>query len=214
MTRGFATSADRLLAFGALVALAPVFAVVALAILLEDGRPIFFRQTRIGRSGRPFLLWKFRSMRNGLSGTAITAGGDPRITRVGALIRRYKVDEFPQFWNVTRGDLRLVGPRPEVAPYVDLTDPTWRAVLSVTPGITDLATLVFRNEEEQLRAVDDPESYYRLVILPAKLALNLEYLERRTIWTDVKLLFLTARFSLFPRGFEPAMIRRHVLVER
>jgi lipopolysaccharide/colanic/teichoic acid biosynthesis glycosyltransferase len=160
---------DRVAAALGLVALAPVLVAVGIAVVIEDGWPWWFAQERIGRSGRPFRLLKFRSMRRANSGSLITARGDSRITRVGAVIRKYKLDELPQLWNVLKGEMDLIGPRPEVARYVEMNDPLWRGVLQVRPGITDLATLVYRNEEEILAQAEDPEQYYRQVVLPEKL---------------------------------------------
>jgi lipopolysaccharide/colanic/teichoic acid biosynthesis glycosyltransferase len=202
---------DRLAGICGLIAFSPVLVPALLCVVVEDGFPAFYKQQRIGRGGKPFLLWKLRSMRNGNAGPQITAGGDPRITRVGRFIRKYKVDELPQFWNLVTGELSLVGPRPEVPRYVDLGNPTWQRVLSVRPGITDLATLVYRNEEELLAAAADPELAYRQTILPAKLRLNVEYLENRTWWTDVKLIVMTARYSFFPGGFDGDKIRQGLL---
>ena len=195
---------DRVAAALALVVLAPALALVAVAIVLEDGFPALFRQTRVGRGGRPFRLVKFRSMRLGMAGTRITAGRDPRVTRVGAWLRRRKIDELPQLWNVLTGDLSLVGPRPEIPPFVDTEDPVWRAVLQVRPGITDPASLQFRHEEEMLAGTPDPERYYREKILPPKLAVSLEYLRTRTFWGDLKLLARTLRTMIMFGGFQPA----------
>ena len=200
--------AERLLALAGLVALAPVLLAVAAAIALDDGFPVVYRQSRVGRNGASFLLVKFRSMRRGSGGVRITASGDARLTRCGDFLRRYKLDELLQLWNVVKGDMSLIGPRPEVAEFVDSTDPVWRAVLAVRPGITDLASLVYRNEEEVLAAASDRVRHYREVVLPAKLALNLEYLRRRSLWLDVKLICLTARYSLLPSGFDPERIKR------
>jgi len=191
-----------------LLLLLPVLIIISIAIVLEDGRPVFFRQTRIGRNGAPFHLWKFRSMRTGTAGTKITAGGDPRITRVGAFLRRYKLDELPQLFNVLVGEMEFIGPRPEVPAFVDLQNPLWVAVLNARPGISDLATLVYRNEEEVLAAVPDPENYYRNVVLPDKLRLNLAYMRQRTLWQDVRLLALTVRYSFRPAGFHSDHILR------
>jgi lipopolysaccharide/colanic/teichoic acid biosynthesis glycosyltransferase len=179
--------------------LAPVFAVIATAIVWEDGRPVLFRQTRLGKDGRPFQILKFRSMRSGLRGVRITASTDERITRVGGVLRRYKLDELPQLWNVARGDMSLVGPRPEVPDFVDMSVPIWRRVLSVKPGITDVTTLAYRHEEELLAGVADPEKHYREVILPAKLDLNAQYIRKRSVLLDIRVLLLTALFSISPR---------------
>jgi lipopolysaccharide/colanic/teichoic acid biosynthesis glycosyltransferase len=191
----------------ALVLLSPVLVAAAIAIALEDGWPVLFRQCRVGRDGREFLLLKFRSMRLGMAGTRITTKQDSRITRTGAVLRRYKLDELPQFWNVVRGDMSLIGPRPEVPAFVDPQDPKWRAVLRVKPGISDLASLAYRNEEELFAGAADPERHYREVLLPAKLALSLHYIRIRSFWQDLKLFVLTIRYSIAPAGFEPGSIK-------
>ncbi len=180
---------------------------IAAAVRLQDGGPALFRQDRVGRNGKLFTIWKFRSMRLANSGSAITSSGDDRITPLGRILRRYKLDELPQLWNVARGDMSLIGPRPEAPAFVDSTDPVWRAVHRVRPGITDLATLMYRDEESILAAFEDPERGYRDTVLPAKLALNLEYIERRTAVRDLKLLALTIRYSFAPRGFDPDRVK-------
>lgn len=197
---------DRTAGAAGLILFSPVLLAAAIAVWLEDGFPILFRHTRIGRNHKPFPLLKFRSMRNGAKGAQITAKQDPRITRVGRILRRYKIDELPQLWNVLRGDMSLVGPRPEVPEYVNASDPAWESVLCFRPGITDLATLVYRNEEEILARSGNPERFYREVLLPSKLALNLRYLRSRSFSRDLKLLLLTMRYSFFPAGFNPQKI--------
>jgi len=192
----------------ALVVLAPLFALAALVILLSDGRPLLFRHRRIGRNGKPFLVLKFRTMRTGVSGLAITTSKDGRVTKTGAWMRRLKIDELPQLINVLRGEMSLIGPRPEVPEYIEFNDPRWRKVLAERPGITDLASLAFRDEEAILGPAPDPDSYYRSVILPEKLRLNLLYQQTRTLSRDFKLLWLTARYSFFPRGFDRDRIMR------
>jgi lipopolysaccharide/colanic/teichoic acid biosynthesis glycosyltransferase len=147
-------------------------------------------------------------MRNGTQGSVITAAGDSRITRAGARLRRYKLDELPQLVNVLRGDMSLVGPRPEVPELVRMDSPIWRAVLQVRPGITDLATLLYRDEEKLLGASSEPNGFYRESILPAKLVLNLEYLVSRSFWQDLKLILLTIRYSLFPGGLNQDIIKK------
>ena len=199
--------------FGALLGLAllaPVLVVAALAVLIDDGRPILYRQTRVGRRNRPFQLLKFRSMRNRAGGPAITAASDPRITRTGRILRKFKLDELPQLWNVARGDMSLVGSRPEVPGYVDYSDRRWQQVLEDRPGLTDLATLVYRNEEDLLAAAADPEIYYREVLLPDKLQLNLRYQRGRTFLSDLRLIFATVRYSLAPGGFDASAIRKNL----
>ena len=191
-----------------LLLLAPVLAALAVAILWDDGAPVFFGQTRVGRKGKPFRIWKFRTMRTGSQGTVITAAGDPRVTRAGAVLRRCKLDELPQLFNVLKGDMSLVGPRPEVPEYVQLEAPIWQAVLQVRPGVTDLATLLYRDEEKLLGASDDPTAFYREIVLPAKLRLNLGYLRSRSFLRDLRLILLTIRYSLFPARFDQDLIRR------
>lgn len=190
--------------------LSPLLLLLGAAVAVTSGFPILFRQKRIGQGGEPFELLKFRSMRTGMAGTSITAGSDPRVTPVGAFLRRYKLDELPQLWNVFNGTMSLIGPRPEVPGFVDTGDPLWREVLALRPGITDLATLVYRDEETVLKAAADPERYYRETVLPDKLRMNVDYARRRSWSRDLELLLLTARYSLSPAGFDPAAIRRRL----
>ena len=191
-----------------LVLIFPVLVGIALVILLDDGRPALFSQVRVGRNGKTFRIWKFRTMRAGSQGSAITAAGDQRVTKAGAVLRKFKLDELPQLFNVLSGDMSLVGPRPEVPEHVQLQTSTWRTVLQVRPGITDLASLLYRDEEGILAASADPNSYYRESVLPAKLRLNLAYLHARSFWRDLRLIFLTVRYSLYREGFDPNLIRR------
>jgi lipopolysaccharide/colanic/teichoic acid biosynthesis glycosyltransferase len=190
---------------------APLMGLIALAVRWHDRGPVFYRQIRIGRHGKPFTILKFRSMRMNNAGATITSSGDDRVTPIGRILRRYKLDELPQLWNVVRGEMSLIGPRPEVPQFVDEADPIWRAVHRVRPGITDLATLVYRDEEQVLAQYADPERGYREAVLPAKLALNLEYLERRTAARDLKLLALTIRYSFIPNGFQPDRVLEAIL---
>jgi lipopolysaccharide/colanic/teichoic acid biosynthesis glycosyltransferase len=191
-----------------LLLLSPVLAGIALVILSDDGAPVFFTQTRVGRKGKPFRIWKFRTMRSGSRGSVITAAGDDRITRVGARLRKYKLDELPQLFNVFKGDMSLVGPRPEVPEHVRVEAAEWQTVLHVRPGITDLATLVYRDEERILGASGDPDTFYRESVLPAKLLLNIAYLVSRSFLLDLKLIFLTIRSSLFAESLDPDLIVR------
>lgn len=194
-------------ALAALTVLAPLFAVAALLVAVGAGRPIFFRQERIGKGGKPFQILKFRTMEAG-GGSAITVSGDHRVTRVGSWLRRFKIDELPQFINVLRGEMSLIGPRPEVREYVEFNDDLWQGVLQTIPGITDLASLVFLHEEEILGPVANPASYYQAVILPQKLRLNLQYQRSRSLARDLKLLWMTARYSFFPHGFDREQVLR------
>jgi lipopolysaccharide/colanic/teichoic acid biosynthesis glycosyltransferase len=208
MRQAFYRVFDMTCAAAGLLLLTPVLAALALAVLCDDGAPVFFSQTRVGRKGKPFRIWKFRTMRTGSRGSLITAAGDRRVTRVGALLRRCKLDELPQLFNVLKGDMSLVGPRPEVPEYVQLEQPIWQAVLEVRPGVTDLATLLYRDEEKLLGASKDPTALYRETVLPEKLVLNLGYLRFKSFRRDLILILLTIRYSLFPDRFDPDLIKK------
>lgn len=190
---------ERLLAAAGLVALGPLLLVLAAAVWIDSGWPVLFRHRRVGRGGRMFEVVKFRSMVVNHGGPSITRKGEKRITRVGAFLRRWKLDELPQLWNVVRGEMGLVGPRPEVPEYVDVGDPLWRRVLAVRPGITDPASIEYREEEALLAAATDPESCYRRQILPRKLSLSAQYLERRSFGSDAKVLLRTVGAAWLPR---------------
>jgi lipopolysaccharide/colanic/teichoic acid biosynthesis glycosyltransferase len=191
-----------------LLLLLPVLAGVALVIILDDGAPVLFNQIRVGRDGKQFRIWKFRTMRSGSAGSGITTAGDGRVTRAGKKLRKFKLDELPQLFNVLKGDMSLVGPRPEVPEYVEVEAPIWRSVLRFRPGVTDLATLLYRDEERILGASGDPNAFYRASILPAKLILNLAYHLSRSFRQDLKLILLTIRYSLLPESFDPDFIKR------
>jgi lipopolysaccharide/colanic/teichoic acid biosynthesis glycosyltransferase len=213
MREAFYRLFDVTCAAAGLVIMMPVLAALAVLILWNDGPPVLFSQWRVGRRGRQFRIWKFRTMRAGGKGSLVTAAGDKRVTRIGAILRRFKLDELPQFFNVLKGDMSLVGPRPEIPECVRLEAPIWQAVLQVRPGVTDLATLMYRDEEDQLGASSDPETTYRETVLPAKLVLNLLYLRSKSFRRDLKLLYLTARFSLFPEELDRDLIRRTLALE-
>lgn len=186
-----ARSFDFCCALGGLICLAPLFGLIAIAIKLDDGGTVFFAQDRVGKNFRRFRFYKFRSMVEG-SGRAdgLTAPGDSRITRIGRQLRRYKLDELPQLFNVLKGDMRLVGSRPEVDRYVQMFRPQYAVILQDRPGITDPASLAFRHEDRVLRA-DRLEQQYVDEVLPAKLALALEYQQKRTFASDLGILFRT-----------------------
>ena len=178
-----------------LLVLSPLFLLLAVWIKLDSAGPVFYRQTRVGRYNRDFRLYKFRSMRMGADRQGlITVGGhDPRITQSGYFIRKYKLDELPQLINVFIGDMSLVGPRPEVRKYVDMYTPEQLHVLDVRPGITDMASIRYRNENELLAQAADPDRYYVEVIMPDKLRINLEYVARHSFWFDIGLIFKTIK---------------------
>jgi len=175
-----------------LLLLAPLLLVLALWIKLDSNGPVLFRQERVGRFGERFMIHKFRTMRMDNAGPQITVGVDPRITGAGRLLRRTKLDELPQLWDVLRGEMSLVGPRPEVPRYVALYPEAQRAVvLSVRPGITDLASLQYRDEGEQLARAADPERAYVEQVLPAKLALSARYVQEASFAGDLRLILAT-----------------------
>jgi lipopolysaccharide/colanic/teichoic acid biosynthesis glycosyltransferase len=170
----------------------PLLAFIALVIRLASGAPVLYVSPRIGRDGRPFGMWKFRSMVPGADrlGPLVTAADDPRITRVGRVLRSTKLDELPSLWNVVLGDMSLVGPRPENPRSVSAYTDEQRRVLRVRPGVTSLATVAYRHEEGILAGVDDVERAY-LGIMLRKLALDLEYVERQSFWLDCRILART-----------------------
>jgi len=176
-----------------LLVLWPVFLVIAALIKLEDGGPVFYRQERIGYKGRPFKIWKFRTMVVNADklGKPLTVGRDPRITRVGYWLRKFKLDELPQLLNVLLGEMSLVGPRPEVPQYVALYTPEQRRVLDLVPGITDPASIKFANEAELLAEASDPEKFYIEHIMPTKIRLNMEYASHATLWSDILVILKT-----------------------
>ncbi len=176
-----------------LLVLSPVFLILAVWIKLDSSGPVFYRQVRVGRGNKDFKLFKFRSMRVGADKKGlITVGGrDPRVTRSGYYIRKYKLDEFPQLINVFLGDMSLVGPRPEVRKYVDMYTQEQMHVLDVRPGITSLASIRYRNENDILAAAENPDQCYIEKVMPDKLAIDLEYVENHSFLYDIKLIFMT-----------------------
>lgn len=184
---------DILLSALGLIILSPLFIILALWIHFDSRGPIFYKQIRVGKDNKDFKLYKFRSMRMGSDkGSLITIGGrDPRVTRSGYWIRKSKLDELPQLINVFKGDMSIVGPRPEVRKYVDLYTNEQLKVLAVRPGITDLASIKYRNENELLSTQSDPEGFYINHIMPDKLRYNIEYVENHNLLYDLKLIFKT-----------------------
>jgi len=176
-----------------LIVLSPLFLILAIWIKLDSKGPIFYRQVRVGYKNKDFRIFKFRSMRVGADkGSLVTIGGrDPRVTKSGYWIRKFKLDELPQLINVFMGDMSLVGPRPEVRHYVDYWTPEQMHVLDVRPGITDPASIKFRNENELMEKAEDPEKYYIEVIMQEKIKLYLEYVEKHSFWYDLGLILKT-----------------------
>ena len=174
-----------------LLVLSPVLLVCALLVGLTTPGGVLFRQERIGKDGVPFTIYKFRSMRKDNAGLKISTSRDTRITPVGRVLRKTKLDELPQLWNVLKGDMSFVGPRPEVREYTDLYTPEQRQVLMVRPGVTGLASIRYRNENELLTASSDPNRTYIDEVMPAKLALDLKYIPRACVSYDIKLIWET-----------------------
>ncbi|HEV2665313.1 MAG TPA: sugar transferase [Blastocatellia bacterium] len=196
---GLPRQAEAAIALAGLVMAAPLIALAAIMIAVTSSGPVIFRQKRMGRKGRPFTMYKLRTMRATNSGPQVTAGDDVRVTPVGKFLRKTKLDELPELWNVLKGDMSLIGPRPEVPRYVDLDDPMWRLVLEARPGITDPMTLRLRNEEALLVGVEgDRERFYLEALLPFKLEGYLNYLRARSWRSDLKVLWRTIVAVLFP----------------
>jgi lipopolysaccharide/colanic/teichoic acid biosynthesis glycosyltransferase len=190
---------DAAVAALALIVLAPLFALVAIAVKLDSRGPVFFKQERVGRGGRPFRMIKFRTMvaERAWRGPNVSAHQDPRVTRIGSLLRRSFVDEAPQLINVLKGDMSLVGPRPETPEYALLLTPEERRILSVRPGMAGPSTLAYSRDEPAILARhEDPDSYYRNHLLHDRVAVDLAYLERPTVVEDIRILALTCVYVL------------------
>lgn len=183
---------DRTFSLVGLIVLSPVLLTVALLIAVKmPGGPVLFRQKRVGQHGRLFTMVKFRSMTVAHGGSSVSVAGESRITPLGATLRRYKLDELPELWNVLKGDMSFVGPRPDVPGYADKLVGEDREILRLKPGITGPASLKYRNEEEILATVDDPIRYNDEVLFPDKVKINREYLHNRTFWGDIGIIFKT-----------------------
>src|SRR5258706_15583075 len=199
ISRGLPRWSEAVLSFFGLVLPAAFIALTGLAIALSSGTPILFSQRRVGQHGRIFELYKLRTMKPSTDGPQVTSGNDARITRLGRFLRHAKLDELPTLWNVLRGDMSLVGPRPEVPRFVDLADPIWQRVLSARPGITDPVTLVLRSEADLLARIEgDTERYYVQQLQPAKLKGYVAYLDERTWRSDLQVLFRTIAAVVVP----------------
>jgi lipopolysaccharide/colanic/teichoic acid biosynthesis glycosyltransferase len=184
---------DILVSFVGLVILSPLFIVLAIVIVSDSKGPVFFKQTRVGRNGVPFKIYKFRTMIEDAEakGMQLTVGDDSRITNVGTFLRKTKIDELPQLINVFKGEMSFVGPRPEVPKYVELYTEDQRQVLMVRPGITDLASIEYRNESELLATADNPEKVYIEEVMPRKIELNKKYIENISLCGDIRVIFKT-----------------------
>ena len=201
---------DLALGVPALLVSAPVIAVAATLVKLDSPGPAFFVQTRVGRGRRPLRIYKLRSMVHGAEGKgpAVTASSDDRITRVGRLLRKTKLDELPQLYNVVKGEMSLVGPRPEAPRYVEKYKPEWLPLLDVRPGITDLASLVFRDEEQLLSQAHDRERSYVQAVMPAKLQVALEGVQHSSVVYDLGILLRTALAVVRPGALEHPALRQ------
>jgi lipopolysaccharide/colanic/teichoic acid biosynthesis glycosyltransferase len=188
---------DRVISLLGLLILWPVLLVVAILVKIKmPGGPVLFVQKRVGKDGKLFKCHKFRTMRVHHNGSTVSVAGDSRITPLGAKLRKYKLDELPELWNVLIGDMSFVGPRPEVPKYVEMYNEEQRKVLSVRPGITDYASIEYRNENDILAKSDNPEQTYIDEVMPAKLKLNLQYINDMSLCVDVKIIFKTF-FKIF-----------------
>jgi lipopolysaccharide/colanic/teichoic acid biosynthesis glycosyltransferase len=191
---------DILFSFIGLLLLQPFFIVIAIMIKVDSTGPVFFRQGRVGKNFRRFMIYKFRTMVVDAEkkGLRITSGGDRRVTRVGRMLRKFKIDELPQLFNVLKGDMSLVGPRPEVEEYVKLYEEDYREILKRRPGITDVSSIIFREEEAVLENQADPEGYYKKILLPEKIRLTKEYIEKSSFLYDLKLVLNTLHRIFYP----------------
>lgn len=183
---------DKIFSLLGLIILSPILAVVAVLIRVKmPNGPIIFRQKRVGQNGELFTIYKFRTMETEHSGSSISVAGEARITPLGAMLRRYKIDELPELWNVLKGDMSFVGPRPDVPGYADKLEGEAKSILKLKPGITGPASLKYRNEEELLATVDNPQQYNDEVIFPDKTRLNLYYLNHYSFMKDMQMIFCT-----------------------
>lgn len=203
INKGLPRSMEFVLAAAGLAVLSPVLAICAILVRKSSPGEVLFRQQRMGRGGKLFTLYKFRTMVVSGGGSRITAANDSRITPIGRFLRKWKLDELPEIYNVLRGDMSFVGPRPEVPELIDFSDPAWNAILKARPGITDTVTLCLRNEEALLAAVEDKESFYRDVVQPFKIKGYLEYLQAKSVVTDLKIIVQTLKVILFPHTAPP-----------
>lgn len=196
--RGLPRTAEVIMSLIGLALSAPIMAAATILIKLDSRGPVFFRQKRVGQSGKDFTIFKFRTMANASKGSLVTASNDKRVTPIGRFLRKSKIDELPELWNVFRGDMSFVGPRPEVPKFVDMSDPLWQFVLEHRPGITDPVTLRLRNEEQLLAKVSDTERYYLEVVQPYKLRGYARFIGDKSWKTDLRIIGRTMRAIVFP----------------
>ncbi len=183
---------DRVVSLGGLLLFFPILIIIAALIQIKmPGGQVIFKQKRVGKDGRLFTMYKFRSMTVSHGGSSVSVAGESRITPLGEKLRKYKLDELPELWNVLVGDMSFVGPRPDVPGYADKLKGVERNILRLKPGITGPASLKYKNEEELLATVDDPIRYNNEVIYPDKVKINLDYLHNRTFWGDIRIIFKT-----------------------
>lgn len=182
---------DFIASFLGVLILSPVLFIIAIIIKVQMPGPVFFKQKRVGKGGQLFTMVKFRTMTINHSGSSISVAGESRITPLGATMRKYKLDELPELWNVLKGEMSFVGPRPDVPGYADQLQGEAAQILKLKPGITGPASLKYRNEEELLAQVDDPQRYNDGVIYPDKVRINLKYLREQSLWLDLRIIFCT-----------------------
>ncbi len=178
----------------------PLFAIIAILIKIDSQGPVFYKHRRVGKNFKPFGVYKFRTMVKDADkiGPQITSGGDPRITKIGRFLRKSKIDELPQLINVLKGDMSLVGPRPEVEKYVNLYKKDYQEILKVRPGITDISSVIYRDEEAVLKEQPNPDEYYKNILLPRKIQLAKKYVKNQSILLDLKIILATILKVIFP----------------
>lgn len=191
---------DRIVALIGIIMLTPVWIIIAVLMKIQMPGPLLFKQKRVGKDGKLFTMYKFRSMRVGSKGTTVSVRGDNRITPLGATLRKYKLDELPELWNVLIGDMSFVGPRPDVPGYADKLEGEDRLILTFRPGITGLASLKYKDEESLLAAQENPEEYNDTVLYPDKVRVNKEYIQNWSFWFDIKLIFWTLFSNKMPQS--------------
>lgn len=206
LIRGIPRMFEVIMALCGLFLVSPIMLIAAIIVKLHSNGPVIFRQKRVGLYGQEFTLFKLRTMVIGTKGSLVTASNDGRVTPIGRVLRRSKIDELPELFNVLRGDMSFVGPRPEVPEFVDLGDPQWQEILEHRPGITDPVTLRLRNEEKLLAQVIDKEGYYREIVQPYKLRGYLRFIRNKSWKTDIRIIGRTLKAVALPRSAIPPTI--------